>query len=90
MDSVSPVWSEKEVEIERIIALDQPEYLPIVSLPVRFQDGLSGLSVRFRFTDDERKAIADGGDLVITELTFGGPFTPLCTHICPPGIGPFE
>ena len=90
MDSVSPVWSEKEVEHERIIALDLPEYMPIVGLPVRFADQTSGMSVRFRLTDEERQAIMEGADLVITELTFGGPFTPLCTHVCKPNVGPFE
>jgi hypothetical protein len=89
MDSVSPVWTDEEVAIERVIALDQPEYLPIIALPVRFHDGVSGLSVRFRLTDEERQAIADGCDIVITELTFGGPFTPLCTHVCLPNKGPF-
>lgn len=89
MDSISPVWTEAEVEIERVIAIDQPEYLPIIALPVRFLDNTSGLSVRFRFSEEERKKIAEGGDLVITELTFGGPFTPLHTHICMPNEGPF-
>lgn len=90
MDSVSPVWSEKEVETERVIALEQPEYLPIVGLPVRFADNTPGMSVRFRLTDEERAMIAKGADLVITELTFGGPFTPLCTHVVYPGLSPFE
>jgi hypothetical protein len=89
MQSVSPVWTEKEVEIERVIALDQPEYAPIIVLPVRFQDGVSGLSVRFRLTDEERKALADGDDLIITEMSFGGPFTPLSMQICKPETNPF-
>ena len=90
MQSVSPVWTEKEVEIERVIALDQPEYAPIIVLPVRFSDGFSGLSVRFRLTDEERKALADGDDLIITEMSFGGPFTPLSMQICRPDTNPFE
>ena len=90
MDSVSPVWTEKEVEIERVIALDQEQYFPIVVLPVRYTDGTSGLSVRFRLTDEERKAIADGADFVITELTFGGPFTPLHLAVSKPNTSPFE
>jgi hypothetical protein len=89
MQSVSPVWTEKEVEIERVIALDQPEYAPIIVLPVRFQDGVSGLSVRFRLTDEERKALADGDDLIITEMSFGGPFTTLSMQICKPDTNPF-
>jgi hypothetical protein len=88
MDSVSPVWTEEEVEIERVIALDQENYIPIVALPVRFSDGHSGMSVRFRLTDEERKAIADGADFVITELTFGGSFTPICVSVCKPNERP--
>lgn len=90
MDSVSPVWSEQEVDIERVIALDQEQYQPIIVLPVRYTDRSSGLSVRFRLTDEERSAIAKGDDLVITELTFGGPFTPLHMHVCRPNHSPFD
>jgi hypothetical protein len=90
MNSVSPVWTDEFVEIERVIALDQPEYEPIVVLPVRYTDNTSGLSVRFRLTDDERKAIAAGADIILTELTFGGPFTPVNMHVCHPNTNPFE
>lgn len=89
MDSVSPVWTEEEVPIERVIALDQEQYVPIIVLPVRYTDGLSGISVRFRLSDEERKAITDGADIVITELTLGGPFTPISLHFCKPNVGPF-
>lgn len=89
MDSVSPVWTDEEVPIERVIALDQQEYVPIIVLPVRYSDGLSGMSVRFRLSGEERKAITDGADIVITELTFGGPFTPINLHFCKPNVGPF-
>lgn len=89
MDSVSPVWTEKEVEMERVIALDKAEYAPIIVLPVRYSDGLSGMSVRFKLSDEERKAITEGADIVVTELTFGGPFTPLNLHFCKAGEGPY-
>jgi len=59
-------------------------------LPVRYTDNTSGLSVRFRLTDDERKAIAAGADIILTELTFGGPFTPVNMHVCHPNTNPFE
>lgn len=88
MDSVSPVWTEEEVEIERVIALDQKQYIPIIALPVRYSDGYSGMSVRFRLSDAEKQAIADGADLVITELTFGGPFTPISVQVCKPNERP--
>jgi hypothetical protein len=76
--------------MERVIALEQAEYLPIVGLPVRFADGTSGMSVRFRLTAEERQAIIHGADIIITELTFGGPFTPLCTDVCMPNELPFR
>jgi hypothetical protein len=89
VESVSPVWSEEEVEVERIIALDQPEYIPIVALPMCYSDGTRGLSVRFRLSDTERKAIAEGSDIVITELTFGNPFTPVDIKLCKPNERPY-
>jgi hypothetical protein len=82
MDSVSPVYSDETVCLERVIALDQPEYFPIIILPVKYEDGTQGMSVRFRFTDEERRMIAEGGDLLLTELTFGGNrFTPVSLQI---------
>ena len=89
MDSVSPVWTEEEVAIERVIALDQPEYVPIIALPVRFSDNTSGMSVRFRLSDEERAAIAAGADIVITEITFGGPFTPIHVLAIKPNERPY-
>ena len=86
MQSVSPVWTENEVETERVIALDQTNiYEPIIALPIRYTESrLSGMVVRFRLTEAERQAIAEGGDILITELTFGMPFTPLCVQIAKP------
>ena len=81
MQSVSPVFSEKEVELEKVIALDQPEYVPLIGLPVIYPDGLRGVAVRFRLTEEEKKLVADGGDSLITELTFGGKFTPISIWI---------
>lgn len=88
MESVSPVWSEEEVGVERIIALDQPEYIPIAVLPMCFSDGIPGLSVRFRLTDAERKALVEGADIVITELTLGQ-FTPIDIKVCKPNERPY-
>ena len=84
MDSVSPVANDETVQLERVIALDQPEYSPIVILPFVYEDGAQAMAVRFRFTEDERKLIADGGDLLLTELTFGrNKFTPVQLQIVP-------
>lgn len=90
MDSVSPVWTEVEVESEKVIALDQPEYVPLIIMPVLFSDGTQAMSVRFRFSDEERAKIAAGADLVLTELTFGNPFTPLHIELCQPNERPYK
>lgn len=88
MQSTSPVWTESEVDLEQVIALDQEQYQPIIILPTVFADGVVGSSVRFQFTDEERAAIAAGADLVVIELTFGRPFTPLALYLCQPGEAP--
>jgi len=81
MQSVSPVFSEESVELEKVIALDQPEYEPIIGLPVIYPDGLRGVAVRFRLSEEEKRLIAEGGDILITELTFGGKFTPISIQV---------
>lgn len=90
MDSVSPVWTEAEVEWEQVIALDQKEYIPIVILSVQYADGDKGMAVRYRPTAAERRALAEGADLVITELTFGHQFTPINVTVCNPNERPFD
>ncbi len=89
MQSTSPVWTEEEVPIELVIALDQPQYQPIIILPVTFNEGTQAMCVRFRLTDEERKAIAEGADIVITEMTFGNKFTPLNIVVCQPETAPY-
>lgn len=90
MESVSPVWTEAEVHIERVVALDQPECAPVVALPIRYADNTSGIAVRFRMNDAERKAITEGADIIITELTFGLPMTPIHVCVCAPNTLPFD
>jgi hypothetical protein len=87
MESISPVWSEYEVDQERVIALDQPQYIPIIILPVMFSDGTRALTVRFRLSEEERKRIADGEDLVLTQLG-GGFFVPTNITVCKPNEAP--
>ena len=87
MDSVSPVWTDADVEGERVIALDQPEYLPLIALPFTYSDGVRGVAVRFRLTDKEREAIAGGADLLVTELA-SSYFTPIHIQTCPPNTRP--
>lgn len=92
MISVSPVFSEAEISLERVIALDQPEYSPIIIVPIDLHIPAGtlgpeqtesivkprhGLSVRFRISEEERAKIAAGADVIVTEITFGNPFTPI-------------
>ncbi len=76
MDSVSPVLTEHEVDAERVIALDQEQYFPIIILRVQYQnkdgnpDGV-GTVTRFRFSDKERELIASGADLLISQPHHG-------------------
>lgn len=76
MNSVSPVFTDQEVAAERVIALDQPEYYPIISLKVEYPDRSVATLTRFRFTDKEREAIAIGADLLISQ-PHHGPLMPI-------------
>ncbi len=87
MQSVSPVFTDAEVEYEQIIALDQPEYLPIAVMHGTRTDGSVANIVRFRLSDDERKAISEGADILLNELT-SGHFTPVCLTVCMPDTKP--
>lgn len=93
MDSVSPVYDEETVQYEKVLAIDQPEYLPIIVLPINFDCYERSATphmfvVRFRFTDEERAKIAAGADILIGELVFGRYFTPLSTQIIMPNESP--
>lgn len=58
---------------ERVYAKNQPQYRPLRTLPAR--GGVSAIS-RFHLTDNQRKAIAEGADLYLELLHFGGPLAP--------------
>lgn len=99
MNSVSPVYTANEVQFEKNIAEHQPEYIPVIGLPVTLNlvDSATGetkqienwgISVRFRFTEEERAMIAAGDDLVITQIVFGKPITPINIQLVPDGIAP--
>jgi hypothetical protein len=65
MNSVSPVLTEAEVESEQVVALEQEQYYPIIVARILFQDKSPCSMVRFQFTDEERKLIDQGADLII-------------------------
>jgi hypothetical protein len=95
MDSVSPVFSEAEQHFERIVAVEgKEEKTGFIIMPItlqvvgkdgnpEFKDGF-GASVRFRFSEEDWMKIIKGADLVVTEILFGGPFTPLNFQLCKP------
>ena len=58
---------------EKVYAKDQPQYLPLRTLPGR--DGDSAIA-RFHLTDVQRKAIAEGADIYLELLHFRGPLAP--------------
>ena len=72
-----------------VLAKDQDEYN---NLPVHFdpEDAAGTMTARFTFTPEERKAIADGADLWVSQLTFGKGFHPVQLgldkpdHVTPP------
>jgi hypothetical protein len=71
MDSVSPVIPGNE-EHEVTYAKDQSGYRPLTVLRTE-----KCVMSRWRLTDEERKHIADGGDLFICQLNFGGLLQPI-------------
>jgi hypothetical protein len=71
MNSVSPVLTEREVESEQVIALEQPEYFPIIVARIVYGDGSPATVTRFRFSDADRTLIANGADLLLSQPHHG-------------------
>jgi hypothetical protein len=98
MQSVSPVMTDEQIPLEVVVALDQPEYFPIIVLPITYQiTGTGGevemlhnmaAAVRFRPSEEERAKLAAGGDLICIELVFGQSFTPVGFQVCMPDESP--
>lgn len=60
---------------ETVYAKDQPEY---ISLRTLVSSGTERRVIsRWTLTDEQRKAIAEGADLYLMLLTFGGPLQPI-------------
>ncbi len=94
MNSISPVLTEYEVEAEQVIALDQPQYYPIISLRVTFNDKDGdeksvATMTRFRFSDKDRDAIAAGADLILSQ-PHHGPLMPIGLQLAMPNEYPLE
>lgn len=67
MNSISPVLTEREVPVEQVIALGQDEYYPIIAARILYADNSIASLVRYRFSDKERQAIANGADLILSQ-----------------------
>ena len=76
MDSVSPVLTEREVDFEHVVALGSDKYLPIIVAWIRYSDGSPASVTRFRLTEEERKRIAAGADLILSQ-PHHGPMMPV-------------
>lgn len=64
-----------------VIAENHPDYLP---LPIRLPDASDPQGVmitRWAFSDEERKAVAAGADLMLRVLTFRHPIQPMALWI---------
>jgi hypothetical protein len=81
MTAVSPVMPGSE-PIEVVLGKDQPEYMP---LPAVYLDTPSRpMITRWRLSDEEREAVANGADIVLQQLTFRSPFQPINVQIVMP------
>lgn len=65
------------------LAKDQPEYIPLPIARIT-SNTMVPLVSRWTFTDEERAAIAAGGDLYLTLYSFGRPHMPVMLTIAPP------
>lgn len=75
MKPVSPVMPGMDVN-EVVIAKDQPEYIPLPAVVLAKAHG-TPVMTRWRLTDEERELIKFGHDVVLTQMTFGGPLQPV-------------
>lgn len=73
----SPVLTEEFRDLETIYAKDQKEYTP---LPV-IKNASGVVLSRWKLTDSERQAIAEGADVFLSVWTFNHPLQPLRIEI---------
>lgn len=60
---------------EVIYAADQPQYIPLRTLQSRGPHG--AVLSRWTLTDEQRKAVAEGADIILELSTFGNPLQPI-------------
>lgn len=78
MNSVDPVI-EGVTEVHKVFAADSDKINPLSVLKVE-----DGVMSRWHLTDEERKHIAEGGDLFICQLNFGKALQPIMPLACKP------
>ena len=71
MRSVSPVFTDRELDSEQVIALSQKEYYPIIVARVIFQDNTIASLIRIRLTDKERELVTRGADIILSQPHHG-------------------
>lgn len=81
MNPVSPVMP-GSASIEVLIGKDQPQYIPLPA--VWLNTPSTPMISRWRFSEEEREAIAAGADVVMSQLTFGNPFQPVHLQVSYP------
>ena len=85
MEPVSPVMPGSE-PIEVVLGKDQPQYIP---LPAVYLDtNARPMITRWRLTEEERDAIANGADSVMQQLTFRNPYQPVNLQVVFPEENP--
>ena len=73
---------------EITVAEDQLQYLPITVNRFTQADGSVIILTRWQPTPDERQRIANGEDLYVGQLNFGGGMTPMMVNVGVPSYVP--
>ncbi len=81
MTPVSPVMPGSE-PIEIVLGKGQPEYTPLPAVYLDRRD--CPMITRWRPSEIEREALANGADIVLQQLTFRQPFQPVNLQIVMP------
>lgn len=85
MTPVSPVMPGSEA-IEIVLGKNQKQYIPLPA--VYLEMDCRPMVTRWRFSDEEREAIARGADLVTQQLTFKENFQPINYQVVMPNECP--
>ena len=78
--SIDPVVEGLE-EFEKIYALEQAQYIPLRTLPG--ENGNSAIT-RWEISPEQRRMIADGADILLEVIHFGGPLAPVRMMLAKP------